>query len=114
MGNYLIVGSSSGIGAALATKLLAEGHEVIGISRSNKNQLAQHHAIDLFAEEVSLPLLETPLDGIAYCVGSITLKPFKHLKESDFLNDYNINVLGAVKIIQQYFPLLQASSSVLL
>jgi NAD(P)-dependent dehydrogenase (short-subunit alcohol dehydrogenase family) len=46
---------------------------------------------------------------LVYFPGSINLKPFRGLKESDFLNDFNINVLGAIKSIQTYTPNLQLS-----
>jgi len=44
--------------------------------------------------------LPQQLHGLVYSVGSINLKPFNRLTETDFLNDYQLNVLGAVKIIQ--------------
>ena len=46
-----------------------------------------------------------------YCPGSINLKPFKSLKEQDYLNDFNINALGAVKIINNYLPNLKKAET---
>ncbi|MDZ7358758.1 MAG: SDR family oxidoreductase, partial [candidate division KSB1 bacterium] len=40
------------------------------------------------------------LDGVVYCPGTINLRPFRQLKEEDFLTDFKINALGAVKTIQ--------------
>lgn len=109
MGNFVVVGSSSGIGKSLSAKLEAEGHSVIGISRTNGNALANHYALDVTDSSSPLPLLTFPIDGIAYCVGSITLKPFRNLKEQDFLHEYQLNVLGAVRILQHFLPLLTQS-----
>jgi NAD(P)-dependent dehydrogenase (short-subunit alcohol dehydrogenase family) len=42
------------------------------------------------------------LSSIIYCPGTINLKPFRSLKEEDFLNDFNVNFMGAVSIIKKY------------
>ena len=47
------------------------------------------------------------VDSIVYCPGSINLKPISRLKLEDFRNDFEINVIGAVKTIQQYLPQLK-------
>ena len=47
------------------------------------------------------------LDSIVYCPGSINLKPISRLKLDDFRSDFEINVIGAVKTIQKYLPLLK-------
>ena len=40
------------------------------------------------------------ITGIAYCVGSINLKPLKITKDEDFIESFKINTLGAVNIIK--------------
>ena len=47
------------------------------------------------------------LTGIVYCPGSINLKPFHRLTQDDFLDDYQKNVLGAVRVLQFYFRTLK-------
>jgi len=44
---------------------------------------------------------------LIYCPGSITLKPISGLSVDDFRNDFEINVIGAVKVIQKYLPVLK-------
>jgi NAD(P)-dependent dehydrogenase (short-subunit alcohol dehydrogenase family) len=63
-----------------------------------------------------MPTLDYELNGLAYCPGSINLKPFKNLKQQDFVSDFKINALGAIKVINKYFTNLQNSdnSSILL
>lgn len=108
---YLIVGGSSGIGLALTNRLSSEGNKVFVLSR-NQNQLKlndniEYHKFDVLDLAQIIPSFEHELDGLAYCPGSITLKPFKILKEQDYINDFNLNALGAVKIINHYLPNLK-------
>lgn len=101
--NYLVVGGSSGIGLALVKKLAAEGNQVFSASR-HKGDLPNnvtYIALDVLGDVSSLKdLLPDTLDGLVYCPGTINLKPFGRLTEEDFLLDYRVNVLGAVKVIQ--------------
>ena len=60
--------------------------------------------IDINIDE--LPPIEE-LDSIVYCPGSINLKPILQLKEEDFLNDFNINVMGAIKTIKSYLNIIK-------
>ncbi|MGB5529113.1 MAG: SDR family oxidoreductase, partial [Ignavibacteriaceae bacterium] len=110
---YLIVGGSSGIGLALTKRLAAEGNKVIVLSR-NQNQLElnsniDHHKIDVLDQSQNLPSFEEEFDGLAYCLGSINLKPFKSFKEQDYIDDFRINALGVVKVINHFLPNLKKS-----
>jgi 3-oxoacyl-[acyl-carrier protein] reductase len=111
MKTTLIIGASSAIGIALANKLKANGEQVIAISRNKPNsahdQFYQH---DLLTD-TDLPKIEGIIDGLVYLPGSINLKPFRGIKKQDFLNDLEINVLGAIKSIQAYTANLQLSSN---
>ena len=42
-----------------------------------------------------------------YCPGSINLKPITNLSIDDFRDDFEINVIGAVKCIKKYLPQLK-------
>ena len=108
---YLIVCHSSGIGLALTRMALEAGHEVVGVSRRASGidmpGLSEHQADVL---EVDLASLELPtaLDGVAYCPGSLNLKSFKALKEADFVNDFRVSALGAVRVLQATANALKA------
>ena len=106
MKTIIVVGGSKGIGKALVEKLLANGN-VINISRSipqiSHNNFT-HHNCDVTQDE--LPEIEIA-DGLVYCPGSINLKPISRLSIDDFKNDFEINVLGAVKVIQNSFQFLK-------
>lgn len=108
-GNYLVIGGSKGIGKSTAQLLLEEGHQVHIIARSAPEWDGAYtfHAMDVL--EGVFPDLGDTLDGLIYCPGSINLKPFRGLKQKDFQSDFNINVLGAVRALQQYSPALKNS-----
>ena len=46
-------------------------------------------------------MLPEKLDGLVYCPGSINLRPFARISDAEFLNDFEINVLGAIRAIRQ-------------
>lgn len=107
---YLIIGGTSGIGLALTQLLEQHGHTAISASRTG----AIHY--NATTDLMDLSQLPATLDGLVYCPGSINLKPFHRLTEQDFIDDYTINVIGAVKTIQRVLPALKnsAQSSIVL
>lgn len=101
MRNIIIVGGSKGIGLSIIKKLI-ENNKIVNISKSPPNLEhvnLTHHSCDVLVD--SLPEVES-VDSIIYCPGSINLKPISRLKEEDFLSDFRINLIGAVKTIQKY------------
>ena len=106
MNTILVVGGSKGIGSAIVSSLLSS-NKVVNISRTAPKETHQnltHYSCDVIHDE--LPDLEA-VDGLVYCPGSINLKPIKRLSLDDFKSDFEINVLGAVKVIQKYLPVLK-------
>ncbi|NQZ76063.1 MAG: SDR family oxidoreductase, partial [Ekhidna sp.] len=101
--NYIVVGGSSGIGYELTKQLSEAGHHVTVLSRSigNLESLTNvdHIEYDVTSEESPNLNLET-IDGFAYCPGTINLKPFHGLKVRDFQQDFEVNVMGAVRTLQ--------------
>ena len=115
MKNYLIVGGSSGIGKALVEKLSSQGHTLYVTYnatevRSTKDNVNYHH-LDVTQEILDLSFLPDGLDGVVYCPGSINLLPFHRIKPDNFLEDYNLQVIGAVRILQQVLSKLKKSGS---
>ena len=51
------------------------------------------------------------LDGIVYFPGTIFLKPFKRLELEDLKSDFEINVLGLVKLLKFYQSRLSKNAS---
>lgn len=112
--NILVVGGSKGIGRALTEQLLESGAFVVSASRTapsiTHNSLL-HVGADALSGDLRLPPSLDRLDGVAYLPGTINLKPFHRLTIADFEADFNLNVLGAVKVLQHAFPLLKASGN---
>jgi 3-oxoacyl-[acyl-carrier protein] reductase len=114
--NIIVVGGSSGIGLEVSLKAKSAGANVQVISRNISqpliNEEIQHFPLDIKEsfDLNSLALHET-VDGLLYCPGSINLKPFTRFSLDDFQHDLQINVLGAVKIIQQLIPKLKKSGN---
>jgi NAD(P)-dependent dehydrogenase (short-subunit alcohol dehydrogenase family) len=115
MANYLIVGGSSGIGLNLVNQLAAEGHQVYATYNTHKtqteNNLVQYHQLNALDDNIVLEFLPEILNGIIYCPGSINLRPFDRIKPADFIGDYNLQVIGAVKIIQAVLPRLKKAAN---
>lgn len=116
--NYFIVGASSGIGKKTAEFLAKSGHKVYGTYHNAplENLLPEVHyfPLDVYDDtqlESSLSQeIPKQLDGLVYCPGSIQLKPFHRFTSSDFITDYKLQVVGAVRILQLILPHLKASS----
>ena len=115
MKNYLIIGGSGGIGMALAKQLAQSGNNVI--ATYNKNEPVQEgsnirfHQLNVLDEIVNVDFLPDDLSGIAYCPGSINLRPFERIKPIDFESDYKLQVIGAIKIIQAVLPKLKKAEN---
>lgn len=106
MKTIVIVGGSKGIGNAILNSLV-HTHKIINISRTSpelSHPNLVHYTCDILKDD--LPNIES-LDGLVYCPGSINLKPISRLSLDDFKDDFEINVLGAVKSIQNYLDLLK-------
>jgi NAD(P)-dependent dehydrogenase (short-subunit alcohol dehydrogenase family) len=108
MKNILIIGASSGIGAQLSKNLAAAGHNVTGTYNENTEYevtpgVSMHH-LNVMDDELDLDFIPETIDGLVYCVGSINLKPFKRIKPENFLEDFSLQVVGAIKVLQRITP----------
>lgn len=111
MSTILIIGASSGIGQQLAMQLVSSGHQVVGTFHSkplssDTPNLSYYHC-NVLDEQPDFTFLPEAIDGLVYCPGSIILKPFHRIKPQDFLDDYQLQVIGAIKTIQASLPALK-------
>jgi NAD(P)-dependent dehydrogenase (short-subunit alcohol dehydrogenase family) len=111
--NIFVVGGSSGIGLELV-KVLSDNHHEIYVGSRSAGTLAEipevHHlALDVKADSLDMEALPETLQGLVYCAGTIVLKPFQRITVDDFKEDFNINLLGAVKVIQVCLKRLKKS-----
>ena len=109
MKTILIIGGSQGIGKAILDQL-KESHSILNISRSEieAHPNVTHYSCDVLNDE--LPVIDGEIHGLVYCPGSINLKAFGRFSLDDFQHDFDINVKGAVKILQQFLGNFKGNS----
>jgi NAD(P)-dependent dehydrogenase (short-subunit alcohol dehydrogenase family) len=113
--NYLIIGASSGIGSEITKILNEQGHRVYTAQRNLVNSGDNHQQFNAVENDIDVTHLPDQIDGLVYCPGTINLKPFHRLSTQDFYDDWQINFLGAVKVIQSVLPRLKiAKGSIVL
>lgn len=104
MSNYLIIGGSSGIGHQLSTQLVESGHRVYATYNTHPahsdNANLSFHPLNVLDESITLDFLPDTIDGVVYCPGAISLRPFARIKPEEFIADFNLQVIGAIKVIQ--------------
>jgi NAD(P)-dependent dehydrogenase (short-subunit alcohol dehydrogenase family) len=109
---YALIGGNSGIGLALAKRLVAAGHSTHAAARHGEPLAALGIPVQPFDAEAPAGLSwPERLDGLVYCPGTITLKSFGRLTPDDFLRDLRVNLLGAVAALQSAHPALRASGA---
>jgi len=114
MATFLVVGGSSGIGLELTNQLAAAGHTVHATYNTHATASLDnihYHPLNVLEENINLDFLPASIEGIVYCPGAISLRPFNRIASEDFIKDYNLQVVGAVKIIQAALPKLKESKN---
>jgi len=107
----LILGATGSIGSSLAKKIVNDGGAVHLVGRDENSLSALASELNTtfticdvleenFSDKIMSDLGDTPLNGLAYCVGSIDLKPLKLTKKSDFMQSFNLNLISATEIIK--------------
>ena len=110
---YLIFGATGSIGSSLANQLYNEKRDCHLIGRNEEelkklaNKLSYSFSVcDVLKINFTKKLLEELADievlGMAYCVGSIDIKPFKLTKSSDFVSSYVLNLVAVTEIIRSF------------
>lgn len=113
MKNLIVIGGTSGIGKKIIEDLDGK-YNIITISRSDSGA-SKHIKCDVLKSEIPKDELPDEIHGLVYTPGSINLKPFRSLKDQDFIDDFNISALGAAKVIQQlHKPLKKGNASIVL
>ncbi|BET65820.1 SDR family oxidoreductase [Opitutales bacterium ASA1] len=107
--HVLVVGGRTGIGSATTLRLRADGVRVTATTRRPESDAF----VAFDARETDAPAWTLPevLDGLVYCPGTIRLKPFHRIAPAEFMEDFEINCLGAVRAVQYALPALKKSES---
>tara|TARA_B100002052_G_scaffold235579_1_gene218941 strand:- start:1341 stop:2048 length:708 start_codon:yes stop_codon:yes gene_type:complete len=108
---YLIFGATGAIGSNLANQLYNADHDIHLVARNEEKlkslseelkcsysvaDVLENNFIDKVKSEIN------EIKGIAYCVGSIDLKPLRMVNENDFQKCMKLNLFSAVEVIKAY------------
>jgi len=116
----LILGATGGIGRALARRIHARGATPVLLARDAgrlaalASELPGSEAVQ--GDVLALPALPPgPLAGLAFCVGSILVKPAARTSEDEMLDAFRLNALAAARAVLAALPALaEAQGSVVL
>ncbi|MBB4079602.1 NAD(P)-dependent dehydrogenase (short-subunit alcohol dehydrogenase family) [Lewinella aquimaris] len=115
MPTYLIIGGSSGIGRALVDQLLTREDAEVHVWAREQRDLpgtVRFTPIDVTDEASDLKsAVPEEVHGLAYCPGSIDLRPFRSLKPAAFREAFELNVVGAVRCLQATERVLKKGGS---
>lgn len=117
-GSVLVIGATGGIGGALARRLAARGARPVLAGRDPAKLAALAESLGASAVPVdvtdaaslraAVAAAGTPLAGLAFCVGSILLKPLARLTDADLVDTFRLNVVAAAMAVQAAAPALVA------
>ena len=110
MKRILLVGASSTISQKFIERHSTD-FDLIKMSRTN--DYSDVSDFNIFDESTYFDD-NLKFDGIIYFPGTINLKPFKRLNNKDFMDDFNINVIGLLTVLKFYEKKINKNSSVVL
>ena len=108
---YLIFGATGSVGSSLAEQLKNSGNDIHLVARNESEVKAIAEKLDCsytvadvledgFIEKVKSDIND--IKGIAYCVGSIDLKPLRMVTEADMNKCMKLNLYSAIEAIKGY------------
>ena len=108
---YLIFGATGSVGSSLAEQLKNSGNDIHLVARNESEvktiaeKLGCSYTVadvleDGFIEKVKSDINE--IKGVAYCVGSIDLKPLRMVTEADMNKCMKLNLYSAIEAIKGF------------
>ena len=118
---YLIFGATGSIGSSLAQQLKDSNQEAHLISRNADELKALSEKLGFsftvvdvleagFIDQVKSDVSDDIIRGLAYCIGSIDLKPIKRVTESDMNQCMKLNLYSAIEAIQSFQDTLKKNN----
>ena len=110
---YIIFGANGAIGSSLVNQLYMDKQDchLVGRNQEELKVIASkfnytYTVCDVlklnFIEDLITDLNDIEILGVAYCIGSIDIKPFKDTKANDFVSSYVLNLVGVTEIIKAF------------
>ena len=108
---YLIFGATGSVGSSLAEQLKNSGNDIHLVARNENEVKAIAEKLgcfytvadvleDGFIEKVKSDIND--IKGVAYCVGSIDLKPLRMVTETDMNKCMKLNLYSAIEAIKGF------------
>ena len=121
-GKILIFGATGAVGSSLAKLLTSSSQEIhlVGKNETEISKLSEETGGSFsiadvtdpsFIEKIDSDLQNIDIAGIAYCVGSIDLKPINLVTKKDYLKSLDLNLFPIVEIIKKYKDNLKKNKS---
>lgn len=127
---YIITGAGSGIGQAIAQKIVAQGHQVFGLGRDSKKLEATARllgskgfvfaSVNLASAKESsgtvaevrkwLAMNKLSLSGLVNNAGIVDRMTFEKTSDAIWERQFQNNLLSAVRLTRDLYPELKASA----
>ena len=122
---FLIIGATGAVGSSLVKLIkdddrLANEAHLVGKNEDEVSKLSEETGFSYtiadviqsdFLEKLEEDLKDVEIHGIAYCVGSIDLKPINLITKKDYLKSFELNFFPIVDIIKKFQENLKRNKS---
>ena len=113
MQKYLIFGATGSVGSNLAKQLSQANKEIhligrndVELGRLSSELGCDYTVLDILSDDINENLKnkfeDIDLAGIAYCIGSIDLKPLSKANKDDFIKCLKLNFFPIVEVIKTF------------
>ena len=113
---FLIIGATGAVGSSLVKLIkdddrLANEAHLVGKNAEEVSKLSDQTGFNYtvadvlqsdFLEKLEKDVKDVEINGIAYCVGSIDLKPINLITKKDYLKSFELNFFPIVDIIKKF------------
>jgi NAD(P)-dependent dehydrogenase (short-subunit alcohol dehydrogenase family) len=113
---YLIFGATGSVGSSLAEQLKSSGSDIHLVARNESEvktiaeKLSCSYTVADVLENGFIEKVKSDINdvkGIAYCVGSIDLKPLRMVTEADMNKCMKLNLYSAIEAIKGFQEILK-------
>jgi 3-oxoacyl-[acyl-carrier protein] reductase len=95
----VVTGATSGIGAAVAELLEADGVRVVRVARSAGIDVTAPDAAERVAERAA-----GPVDILVNNAGTSEIKPLDELTDADYYEAFELNVMAPLRLMRHFAP----------